>query len=132
MTSSRPYLVRAMYEWLTDNDLTPLAVVDATAGESLLPEAFVENGQIVLNLAPGAIRNLNMANDYVSFDARFSGKAMQVYFPSDAVLAIYARENGQGMVFDAPPPGQGQAGEDDDPDEPPPAGGGGPKLRIVK
>ncbi|GAA5177374.1 ClpXP protease specificity-enhancing factor [Modicisalibacter zincidurans] len=99
MLSSRPYLARALYEWLVDNDHTPYIVVDAEGAGVQVPEPFVQNGQIVLNIAPGAVRELNMANDAITFNARFGGHPMQVIVPSESLIAIYARENGVGMVF---------------------------------
>jgi stringent starvation protein B len=99
MTPSRPYLLRAFYEWLVDNNLTPHIVVDALVDGVEVPQQFVKNGQIVLNLAPHAVGNLLMANDAVSFNARFGGTPMSVYIPIAAVMGIYARENGAGTVF---------------------------------
>lgn len=108
MTSSRPYLLRAIFDWLLDNGLTPYVMVDATQPNVAVPERFVEEGKIVLNIAPQAVGNLALGNETMEFDARFSGVSQHVYVPIDAVMAIYAFENGRGMVF----------GEDDD--------GGGP------
>lgn len=99
MLSSRPYLARALYEWLLDNDHTPYLVVDAEREGVQVPEQFVQNGQIVLNVAPTAVRDLVMANDAITFSARFGGQPMQVIVPSEALIALYARENGVGMVF---------------------------------
>ncbi|WP_286240987.1 ClpXP protease specificity-enhancing factor [Neptuniibacter halophilus] len=103
MKPSRPYIVNALYEWLLDNDLTPHLLVDATAEDVTVPTQFVENGQIVLNINPSAVRNFYMDDQAVSFNARFSGQPMDVYVPMKALLAIYARENGQGMGFGAEP-----------------------------
>ncbi len=97
--SSRPYLARALYQWLVDNDLTPYIVVDAEQPGVEVPRQFVQNGQIVLNLSPGAVRDLFMENEALGFSARFGGQPMQVMVPSSALVAIYARENGVGMVF---------------------------------
>jgi stringent starvation protein B len=99
MTSSRPYLLRALYDWIVDNDLTPHLLVDATADHVEVPRQFVEDDKIVLNLTPSAIRDLDIGNDFVSFSARFSGKAEHILAPVNAVLAIYAKENGKGMLF---------------------------------
>lgn len=99
MTSARPYLLRAMYEWLVDNNLTPHLLVDATDSRARVPQQFVEDGQIVLNVAPGAVRDLDLGNDFVSFSARFSGVAHSIVLPVSAVRAVYARENGQGMAL---------------------------------
>lgn len=131
MTPSRPYLVRAIYEWLNDNGLTPHVLIDAARPGVQVPTAFVKDGRIVLNIAPGAVRDLFIRNDAVTFSARFGGVPMQVLAPMAAVLAIYARENGQGMFFDEDedfPPDDG--GGDDTPPEPEkPAR---PALRVVK
>nr|WP_163502797.1 ClpXP protease specificity-enhancing factor [Halomonas socia] len=99
MLSSRPYLARALYQWLLDNDQTPYIVVDAEHAGVAVPSQFVQNGQIVLNVAPTAVRDLMMENDAITFSARFGGQPMQVVVPSQALIALYARENGVGMVF---------------------------------
>ena len=99
MNSNRPYLLRALYDWICDNHLTPYLLVDATGDDLNIPFDFVEDNKIVLNISPSAVRDLDLSNDYISFKARFSGKSMDVYFPIDAVLAIYAKENGRGMIF---------------------------------
>lgn len=99
MTSNRPYLLRALYEWICDNELTPYLLVDAMGDDLNIPHEFVEDGKIVLNISPSAVRDLDLNNDYINFKARFSGKSMNVYFPQIAVQAIYAKENGRGMVF---------------------------------
>ncbi|WP_026971532.1 ClpXP protease specificity-enhancing factor [Aliagarivorans marinus] len=103
MTPNRPYLLRAFYDWLLDNELTPHLVVDATRPYVNVPQQFVENGQIVLNIAPSAIVNFNMDLEQLSFNARFGGQPFEVYVPMAAVIAIYARENGAGTVFDSEP-----------------------------
>lgn len=97
--SSRPYLARALYEWLLDNELTPYLVVDATQPGVEVPRQSVQNGQIVLNASPTAIRDFFMENQAVGFSARFGGEPMQIMVPMEALLAVYARENGVGMVF---------------------------------
>ena len=111
MNSSRPYLVRALYEWILDNQCTPYLLVNAEYPDTAVPAGFVEDGQIVLNLSPSAVRQLDMDNDRICFDGRFGGVAQQVWIPAGAVMAIYARENGQGMVFElepsSPPPDDG-------------------------
>lgn len=99
MKSSRPYLARALYEWLLDNELTPYIVVDAEYENVEVPRQFVQNGQIVLNLGPTAVRDLHMGNDVIRFSARFSGKSELLFVPLPALIALYARENGVGMVF---------------------------------
>ncbi|WP_104201793.1 ClpXP protease specificity-enhancing factor [Billgrantia saliphila] len=99
MSSSRPYLARALYEWLLDNEQTPYIVVDAEQSGVNVPRQFVQNGQIVLNVGPSAVRELRIENDAISFNARFGGQPMQVFVPTPALVAIYSRENGVGMVF---------------------------------
>ncbi|MFG6666741.1 ClpXP protease specificity-enhancing factor [Halomonas sp. HNIBRBA4712] len=99
MKSSRPYIARALYQWLLDNELTPHLVVDATQPGVEVPRQFVQNGQIVLNVAPTAVRDLFMENEAIGFSARFGGQPMQVMVPIEALIAMYARENGAGMVF---------------------------------
>lgn len=99
MNSSRPYLLRAIYEWLLDNDQTPYLMVNANEEGVVVPQDFVENGQIVLNIEATAVGNFRMGNDAVEFDARFKGRPFHVYLPVPAVMAIYSFENGRGMVF---------------------------------
>ena len=103
ITPSRGYLVRALFDWIIDNDLTPHLVVAAQVPGTTVPEAYVKDGQITLNIAPSAVRDLYMDADAVSFSARFGGVPMQVYVPTAAILAIFARENGQGMGFGMEP-----------------------------
>lgn len=98
-TSNRPYLIRAMYDWIVDNEWTPNFQVDADYPNIYIPRQFVEEGLIVLNASPNAVRQLEMTNDWFSFKARFQGLEQEVGFPPEAVLAIFARENGQGMPF---------------------------------
>ncbi|MEH6551397.1 MAG: ClpXP protease specificity-enhancing factor [Pseudomonadales bacterium] len=107
MNSSRPYLLRALYEWILDNDCTPYVLVDANAEGALVPLQYVKDGEIVLNISPSAVASLDMDNSAVMFNARFGGVPTDVYVPIHAVRGIYARENGQGMMFEAedmPPP----------------------------
>ncbi len=101
MTPSRPYLVRAIYEWLVDNQATPYLLIDATVSGVRVPPQYIKDGKIVLNIAPHAVKDFMVRNDEVTFSARFNGAAMSIMAPMSAVLAIYARENGQGMFFDA-------------------------------
>ena len=102
MTPNQPYLLRAFYDWIVDNDLTPYMVVDAYYPEVQVPTQFVNDGQIVLNVSPNACVNFNMDTQWVQFQARFSGQPMLVSFPCSAVGAIYAKENGAGTVFTIP------------------------------
>jgi len=105
MSSSRPYLVRAYNEWVLDNDCTPYIVVDAGIQGVQVPNEHVANGQIVLNISPGAVKSLVIGNGALEFNARFGGVPMQVFVPLQAVIAIYAKENGEGMVFGSEPGG---------------------------
>lgn len=100
MTPRRPYLLRAFYEWLVDNELTPHLVVDATLPGVRVPGEFVQDGQIILNIIPRAVGNLELGNEAVTFNARFSGRPHSVIVPMYAVQAIYARENGAGTMFE--------------------------------
>ncbi|UJF19084.1 ClpXP protease specificity-enhancing factor [Vibrio sp. SS-MA-C1-2] len=103
MTPRRPYLVRAFYDWIVDNDLTPHLVADATLPGVQVPMEFVSDGQIVLNIAPRAVGNLLISDDAVQFNARFSGRPQNVMVPMYAVMALYARENGAGTMFEPEP-----------------------------
>lgn len=109
MTSKRPYLIRACYDWIVDNNLTPYILVNANYPNIEVPEQHVSNGRIVLNISPNACRGLHLENDRILFTARFGGVATQIFLYPAAILAIYAKENGEGMEFpeedeDAPPP----------------------------
>lgn len=99
LTSTKPYLVRALYEWITDNACTPYIIVNAEAENVEVPSHYVEEGRIILNISEEAVRDLQVTNEFLEFNARFNGVATQVYTPIAAILAIYAQENGHGMVF---------------------------------
>lgn len=150
MTSTRPYLIRAIYEWIVDNRCTPYLLADATQRGIRVPAQAIKDGQVVLNLAPMAVDRLELGATEVRFNARFSGVSQSVSVPVTAVLAVYAKENGQGMMF---PPESEEAPEevaesaDSSPvapmaavptPEPAPVDGGDkpdrprPSLRIVK
>lgn len=107
MTSSRPYLIRAMYQWIVDNGTTPHLLVDTASEAVQVPRQYERNGKIVLNIGPTAVQGLTLGNTTVTFSARFGGAPMNVVVPITNVLAVYTRENGQGMMFgddDTPPP----------------------------
>lgn len=135
MNSSRPYLLRALYEWIVDNQCTPHLLVNSDYPQVRVPPGFASDGQIVLNVSPSAVRYLEMDNQAVSFEGRFGGVAHRLYVPCAAVLAIYARENGQGMVFELEAPEaeavlaeeEGATHQDE-----PPKPGGRPSLKVVK
>lgn len=127
MTSSRPYLIRALYQWIVDNGVTPYILVDALVDGVDVPPQHIQDNKIVLNIAPMAVQGLTLADDAITFSARFSGQSVSLHVPTNAVLAIYARENGQGMMFNEEPetPGSpdGSGPNDDKPR---------PSLRVVK
>lgn len=136
MTANRPYLLRAFYDWIVDNNCTPYLVVDATVHGVKVPMQFVQNGQIVLNTAPTAVGNLQLGNDAVTFSARFGGQPFALYIPLNAVLAIYARENGAGTVFtleeDEDDADLVDMLPDDDPEPEPPKPKKASHLKVVK
>jgi len=139
LPSTRPYLVRALHEWCTDHGLTPYIVV-AVDERVRVPKEYVRDGQIVLNVSYDATSGLRIDNDSVTFKARFGGVARDVYIPIEHVLAIYARENGQGMAFAPPPPAEEASArptppaDDAEPATDGPRSGGGrrPMLTRVK
>jgi len=100
ITPTRPYMVRALYQWIEDNLLTPYLMVDATADNLQIPREHVQDGRIVLNIASRATGNMHMGNDYINFSARFGGVSQEIWIPLTAVMGIYAKENSQGMFFD--------------------------------
>ncbi|RYU70014.1 ClpXP protease specificity-enhancing factor [Aliivibrio finisterrensis] len=147
MMPRRPYLLRAFYEWIVDNELTPHLVVDATMNGVRVPEEFVQDGQIVLNVAPHSVGNLEMGNEAVTFNARFGGRPHSLILPLYAIQAIYARENGTGTMFepeeayelsseegifeeDLVSTSEEDSSSDDKPEPPRPTGR--PSLRVVK
>ena len=130
MTSNRPYLLRAMYDWISDNGLTPYILVDAAAPGVQVPKSAIKDGRVVLNVAARAVAQLELGQDRVSFVARFSGVSQSVEVPMASLLAIYAHENGQGMMFPAenqPPPTAGPTTEDSSA-----AAKKGSHLRVIK
>ena len=106
MTSSRPYLLRALYEWILDNSMSPYLLVNAAAKDVSVPENHIRDGQIVLNIHPDAVNDFVMNNEVISFSARFGGKVQQIYVPIKTVTAIYAKETGKGLVFPDDPDDQ--------------------------
>lgn len=127
-SSRRPYLVRAMHEWMTDNGQTPHLVVDATVDGVDVPASYVKEGRVILNVSWQATQGLKLGNESIEFSARFGGTSHQVWVPGRAILGIYAKETGQGMLF------QDEESGSPPPSAPSPAAGGGtkPKLRVVK
>lgn len=130
--STKPYLIRALYEWCADSGYTPQLLV-AVDGRTRVPPGFVKDGQIVLNISAGATRNLTLDNEWIQFSSRFGGISHEISIPVDRVMAIFARENGQGLHFEpvdgpeppasAPPPA---------PDDAPLSPKGRPSLKVVK
>ena len=129
MSSNRPYLIRAMHEWIGDNGMTPYLLVDAAFPGVQVPPQAVKDGKVVLNVAPRAVAKLELGNQFIRFQARFSGVSQSVELPIAAVQAIYAQETGQGMMLP-------QDGETAGPDPTPEGGGEAPKkvshLRVIK
>lgn len=126
MTSNKPYLLRATWSWITDNKLTAYLLADATHPKACVPQEYVNDGVIVLNISESAVEMLNISNSSVSFIASFNQIRQEIYIPMKAVKAIYAKENGDGMPFDD------NDTDDDYPDDPPPSESKGPTLRVVK
>jgi stringent starvation protein B len=122
MTLLKPYLIRALYEWVLDNGLTPYLLVDAEFEGVEVPLSYISDGKIILNTDPSAVKDWHFDNEGISFSARFSGKSENLYIPNNAVLAAYAKENGKGMMFD-------ERFEDDLPPEPE---GGSPEVKKQK
>jgi stringent starvation protein B len=109
--SKRPYLIRALNEWILDSDLTPYLMVDVRGEEIRVPSEYVSGGKIVLNISPSAVRDLVLGDDAISFSARFGGRPHSVYVPVSQVLAIYARETSEGMMFEEESPAQEGSGD---------------------
>jgi stringent starvation protein B len=134
MTSTRPYLIRAIYEWIEDNHLTPHILVNTEVPGVVVPKQHVQDGRVVLNINATAVHDLRLGNEWIEFSARFGGVSRTLQIPVPAVLAIYARENGQGMAFgeepggDAPPP----PSEASPSDKPATRSDRKPTLKIVK
>lgn len=138
MNSQRPYLVRAVHEWICDNDETPVILVDITHPGVSVPVDYASDGRIVLNVSPAATHDLQLGNDVIAFSARFGGKPFSVEVPVASVLAVYSRESQHGMLFAAGEDGDVSSsglGDDGDGDDDGP-GGGPPRdrshLRVIK
>lgn len=132
LTPTRPYMLRGFYEWMVDNDLTPHLVVNAELPGVQVPTQFVENGQIVLNVAPHAVGNLQLGNELITFNARFGGKPHALNIPLAAVDAIYARENGAGTAFAPEDAYELTQDEEVVDEEPPQRPSGRPSLKVIK
>ncbi|QLI80487.1 ClpXP protease specificity-enhancing factor [Chitinibacter fontanus] len=137
--STKPYLLRAIHEWCSDQGFTPYLVV-AVRGKMQVPMEYVKNGEIVLNVSYNACRNLTIANDFISFSARFNGVSRDIEIPVGAVISIFSRENGEGMGFEyegneaagQPESAPESSSHDEPPQDPPPRPSGRPQLRVVK
>lgn len=130
--SRRPYLIRAVYDWAADNGYTPHLHIAADAEGVVVPREYVKEGRITLNISPMAVQNLDLDRDPIRFFARFGGQPFDVQVPSGAVLAVFARENGEGVAFnDVEPAAPGSQPASSGP-PPAPAPSGKPKLRVVK
>jgi len=127
-TSTRPYLIRALYDWCTDNGLTPYVAVQVDDTVQV-PREYVKNGEIVLNISYDATSSLKLGNEFIEFKARFAGTAREIIVPVNRVIAIYARENGQGMAFPVPPPSESPKAS---PLSSVPAGGGEQDAKVVQ
>ena len=136
--STKPYLIRAIYEWCSDSGLTPYISVKVNAA-TRVPQEYVKDGEIVLNISQDATHRLTLGNDAVQFSARFNGHAREISIPLAAIQSIFARENGQGLVFPPEPAAQTDAAPSTGPQsqqrqgEPqPPGNGGKPRLQVIK
>ena len=125
--SRRPYLIRAIYDWATDQQFTPHVMVAADFPGVLVPTEYVQDGRITLNISPAAVQNFDILPDMLWFSARFAGRAFEVQVPHGSVLAIFARENGEGLVF-----GEIEPPDSDDPAPPSPADGPEPEAPRAK
>jgi len=138
MLTRRPYLIRALYEWLVDSGEVPHLLVDATFEGSQLPEGYARDGRIVLNVGPSAVQFLDLGNDEITFSARFGGTPRRIGFPPAAVIAIYGRDSGQGMMFGPEDDGEENAGEPVSvsgkpaPDDDKAKKRGRPSLKVIK
>lgn len=143
MTSTKPYIVRAFYDWISDNQLTPYIAVDVNVYGVLVPMAYVTDGQITLNIAPSAVGSISMVGEQIEFSARFGGKLEHLVIPYGAVAAIYAKENGAGtsLAIEYPEPEEESSGslssvtsepESSTIDKPKPSSKGRASLKVIK
>ncbi|WP_022952584.1 ClpXP protease specificity-enhancing factor [Leucothrix mucor] len=132
MTSNRPYLMRAIFEWIIDNGLTPHVLIDAEVPEVQVPRQYVDEGRIILNISPSAVQNFSIDNQWLSFNARFGGKPFEIFAPIHAIRAVYAAENSEGMMFEPMPESEVEPPTEPDPDPEPPKPSSRPSLRVVK
>lgn len=128
MSPNRPYLLRALYSWIVDNGLTPQILVNAEIGGVSVPSQVIKQGKVVLNVGPNAVQELDIGNEWLLCSARFSGKSSAIELPVPSIMAIYARENGQGMMFAEEPLGTDPPSGNSDKPEPEK----GSHLSVVK
>ena len=138
MKRRRPYLLRALYEWIVDSGEVPNVLVDAEIEGVVVPQEHVRDGQIVLNISPQAVRNLSLGNEYVMCEGRFSGRSVELILPIESVRAIYCRDSGQGLAFDDEDLLEDETGEEsgaefsaNKPEMEPKPSGDKPRLRLV-
>lgn len=132
MSSSRPYIFRAMYDWIVDNGGTPYIIVDATIDGTQVPQDYVHDDKIILNVAPRAIQNFEMAPEAVAFDARFNGVVQHIYVPYQSIEAVYASENGRGILFDETFDADEDYEDEHDDEQDQNSGSSKPNLRVIK
>ncbi|VAX06709.1 Stringent starvation protein B [hydrothermal vent metagenome] len=132
MISNRPYLIRALFEWLLDCDLTPHLLVDVMDYKVVVPTQYVKDGRIILNIDPGAVRDLHLGNERITFQARFGGVPTAISIPPAAVLGIYAQEDGRGMLFPNDQGDESDSSSDHKPDDPSTPPRARPSLKVVK
>jgi stringent starvation protein B len=127
----RPYLLRALYDWIVDSEFTPYLLVSVEDESVQVPQEYVSEGKIVLNISPMAVRDLDLGQEAVAFSGRFGGRPFPIFVPMASIQAIYAKETGEGMMFEPETPGPNQPPPDDSPpDEPTPPSTG--HLKVVK
>ena len=138
MKPRRPYLLRALYEWILDSDEVPNILVDTEVPGVVVPTEYVQDGQIVLNISPTAVKDLSLGNDYVMCFGRFSGRNFEIVLPIESIRAIYFRDSGQGLAFEdetfeaaSEEPAATASPKTDDPEKPKDKNGSGPTLRLV-
>ena len=132
MTSNKPYLIRAFYEWILDNELTPYIAVDANYPNVMVPEQYIEDGQIILNIAYESVGAISLEGEAIEFTARFGGKVQSLYVPFESIAAIYARENGVGSSFSVEYPEVTEVSVEESSEPIKPSNKGKPSLTIVK
>lgn len=129
MTPLKPYLINTLYSWISDNNMTPHVLIDTSVPDTIVPEQFIQHDKIILNIKHTAIANLDVNNDTLSFNTRFSGIDTFISVPMNSIMSIYAKENGQGMMFDTNKPNNDNPDNPTTPDTPPKKKS---KLQIIR